>query len=112
MFCVVCIISRGATVHFSVQQLMTYLLFRPSLFIRSFNEDHVCSLVLDWLKKHIEGNHDRLEEAMENDVNLLYLHSDNTLHDCIECNDDDDSAALNNSEIIQVTMWACVSEMG
>jgi len=68
---------------------------------RSFKEDHVCSLVLDWLKKHIQGNHDRLEEAVENDVNLLYLHSDNTLHDCIECNDNDDSAALNNSEIIQ-----------
>jgi len=68
---------------------------------RSFNEGHVASLVLDWLKKHIQGNYDRLEEAVENDVNLLYLHSDNTLHDCIECNDNDDSAALNNSEIIQ-----------
>lgn len=68
---------------------------------RSFKEGHVSSLVLDWLKRHIQVNHDRLEEAVENDVNLLYLHSDNTLHDCIECNDNDDSAALNNSEIIQ-----------
>lgn len=67
---------------------------------RSYNEFHVSSLVLDWLKRNIQGNHDRLEEV-DNDVNLLYLHSDNTLHDCIECNDNDDSAALNNSEIIQ-----------
>ena len=71
---------------------------------RSFKEGHVSSLVLDWLKRHIQVNHDRLEEAVENDVNLLYLHSDNTLHDCIECNDNDDSAALNNSEIIQVNL--------
>jgi influenza virus NS1A-binding protein len=68
---------------------------------RSFNEGHVSALVLDWLRKSIQENHDRLEELVENDVNLLYLHSDNTLHDCIECNDNDDTAALNNSEIIQ-----------
>ena len=81
---------------------------------RSFNEGHVASLVLDWLKKHIQGNYDRLEEAVENDVNLLYLHSDNTLHDCIECNDNDDSAALNNSEIIQVgaTLSGRMSALG
>lgn len=60
------------------------------------NTKHMCDMVLDWVKTFTEDQNISLEDLTQK-VNMLYLNSDRTLHDCSDIENGD----VQDSEVIQ-----------
>lgn len=78
----------------ALPQIPVELLQSTSEEIQATNEQHLCEMVLDWVKKSFDD--DKLNVLSEK-VHLLYLNEDHSLHDC----NDIENGEMQDSDLIQ-----------